>query len=507
MTVHTPVTDFPHTPDHEVAIVGSGFSGLGMAIRLKQSGEDSFVVLEQAGAIGGTWRDNTYPGCSCDVQSHLYSFSFEPNPSWSRLFAPQSEIRDYLEHCTDKYGVRHHVRLNAEVTRAEFDETAGLWRIEVNDGAEVVTARAIVAGIGGLSRPAYPQIDGLERFRGTAFHSAEWDHGYDFRGKRVAVIGTGASAIQFVPQLAREVEQLDLYQRTPPWIVPKPDRRTTRLERGLFARLPGLQQAYRSSIYWRLETRVLGFTVHPRLMKVAEWVARAHIRRQVKDPELRRKVTPDYTIGCKRILISNDYYPSLNRLNVNVLTDGLERVTEGGVVTRDGVERPVDAIVFGTGFKVNELLTPLSIVGRDGVDINDAWRDGMEAYLGTTVSGFPNLFMLTGPNTGLGHSSIVYMIESQVHYVLEALRTMRERRLRWVDVRPGVQSRYNTTLQSRLDSAVWSSGCKSWYVDATGRNRTLWPGFTFKFREATGEFLMADYECAPAHAPVLAEAA
>jgi cation diffusion facilitator CzcD-associated flavoprotein CzcO len=492
----------------DVAVIGTGFAGLGMAIRLKQSGVDSFVVLEQADSVGGTWRENTYPGCACDVQSHLYSFSFEPNPSWSRMFAPQAEIRDYLERCATKYGVRPHLRFRSAMTHAEFDETAGVWRIEINGGEDVITARALVSGIGGLSRPAYPELPGIEQFRGATFHSADWDHDYDFAGKSVAVVGTGASSIQFVPQIAPRVARLHLFQRTPPWIVPKPDRSISRFERRLYKRFPRLQAAYRNSIYWRLEARVLGFTLHPRVMKLAELVARLHVRRQIRDPRLRRTVTPDYTIGCKRILISNDYYPALARENVDVVTEGIARVTETGIVTHDGTELPVDAIIFGTGFKVNELLTPLSIIGRDGVDINDAWREAQEAYLGTTVAGFPNFFLLVGPNTGLGHSSMVYMIESQIHYVLEALRAMRERELRWIDVRRDVQSSFNARLEAKLGGAVWSSGCKSWYLDASGKNRTLWPGFTFKFREATGEFHAPDYELAPeTTAPAIAEAA
>jgi cation diffusion facilitator CzcD-associated flavoprotein CzcO len=482
---------------HDVLVIGTGFAGLGMAIKLKRSGENDFVVLEKAGSVGGTWRENTYPGCACDVQSHLYSFSFEPNPKWSRMFARQPEIREYLEHCTDKYGVRPHIRFGAAVTGARFDEAAGLWHVEVNDGEQVFTARTVVAGFGPLSRPEYPQIEGIETFAGEAFHSAEWDSECDLRGKRVAVVGTGASAIQFVPQIADEVESLHLFQRTPPWVLPKPDRPTTRLERLLFRRMPALQQAYRRSIYWRLETRVLGFTWHPRVMKAAEVIGRLHIRRAIKDPALRAAVTPDYTIGCKRILISNDYYPALARDNVAVVTGGVSRVTERGVVAADGTEHEVDVIIYGTGFKVHDPLGPMHIVGRGGTDLGELWRtEGLEAYLGTTVAGFPNLFLLVGPNTGLGHNSIVYMIESQVHYVMEALKAMRERNAAFVDVRPEAQAQFNDKLQAQLDGAVWSSGCASWYLDASGKNRTLWPGFTFKFREATDEFRADDYELA-----------
>lgn len=485
------------TEHHDVIVIGTGFAGLGMAIKLKQAGEDDFVVLEQADAVGGTWRANTYPGCACDVQSHLYSYSFEPNPKWSRMFATQPEIRDYLEHCTDKYGVRPHIRFRSAVSTARFDDAQGLWHIEVNGGqTPSYTARVVVAGFGPLSRPEYPNIEGIESFQGDYFHSAEWDPGFDPAGKRVAIVGTGASAIQFLPRIAGEVKQLHLFQRTAPWVLPKPDRPTTWIERQLFNRFPALQRAYRRLIYWRLETRVLGFTVHPNVMKIAEVVGRIHIRRAIKDPTLRRAVTPDYTIGCKRILMANDYYPALARKNVHVLTGGVKRVTERGVIGADGTEHEVDAIIYGTGFKVHDPLGPMSIHGRDGRDLAQLWREqGLEAYLGTTVSGFPNLFILVGPNTGLGHNSIVYMIESQIHYVLDALTTMREREAAVVDVRPEVQTQFNNDLQAQLEGAVWSSGgCASWYLDENGKNHTLWPGFTFKFRKATGEFRADEYE-------------
>jgi cation diffusion facilitator CzcD-associated flavoprotein CzcO len=486
-------TDTTH--HHDVIVVGTGFAGLGMAIELLRAGEQDFVVLEKADAVGGTWRENTYPGCACDVQSHLYSFSFEPNPRWSRMFAGQPEIRDYLEHCTDKYRVREHIRFGSEVTGAAYDQATDRWTVEVNGGQVTYSARVVVAGFGPLSRPDFPQIDGVEQFQGEFFHSAQWDESVALEGKRVAVVGTGASAIQFVPRIAGRVAELKLFQRTPPWVLPKPDRPTLGLERLLFRRFPALQRLYRDLIYWRLETRVLGMTLHPRVMKAAELVGRLHIRRAISDPALRQVVTPDYTIGCKRILMSNDYYPALARDNVSVLSGGVARVTPRGVVDAHGVEHEVDVIIYGTGFKVRDPLGALRITGRDGVELGERWREnGLEAYLGTTVAGFPNLFILVGPNTGLGHNSIVYMIESQVHYVLEALRAIRSRGLAAVDVKPDVQSRFNDSLQERLAGSVWASGCSSWYLDASGRNRTLWPGFTFKFREATGTFDVEDYE-------------
>jgi cation diffusion facilitator CzcD-associated flavoprotein CzcO len=485
----------PHICD--TLVIGTGFAGLGMAIKLKAAGEDDFVVLEKAESVGGTWRENTYPGCACDVQSHLYSFSFEPNPAWSRMFATQPEIRAYLERCTDKYGVRPHIRFGQEVTSGEFDQRSGRWEVEVNGGEHRYSARVVVAGFGPLSRPEYPEIEGIETFEGRFFHSAQWDRDYDLTGKRVAVVGTGASAIQFVPKIAAQVSQLHLFQRTPPWVLPKPDRPITWLERTLFKLAPALQRAYRNLIYWRLETRVLGFTIHPKAMKAVELLGRLHINRAIKDPSLRRAVTPNYTIGCKRILMSNDYYPALARPDVDVVTGGVQRVTPRGVVGADGVEREVDAIIYGTGFKVRDPLGPLQIRGLDGAELGQRWREhGLEAYLGTTVAGFPNLFILVGPNTGLGHNSIVYMIESQVHYVLEAIRTMRSRSLSHVDVKPEAQTAFNDRIQEQLDGAVWSSGCASWYLDENGKNRTLWPGFTFRYRQATDAFEAEDYELA-----------
>jgi cation diffusion facilitator CzcD-associated flavoprotein CzcO len=488
-------TDPPDAERHDVLVIGTGFAGLGMAIRLRQAGEEDFVVLEKADSVGGTWRDNTYPGCACDVQSHLYSFSFEPNPRWSRMFASQPEIRGYLERCTEKYGVRPHIRFGSEVTAAHYDEAGERWHVEVNGGERHYVARVVVAGFGPLSRPDTPQVEGIDRFGGEWFHSAQWRDDVELSGKRVAVVGTGASAIQFVPRIAPTVGRLTLFQRTPPWVLPKPDRPTTRIERSLFRRFPALQRAYRDLIYWRLEGRVLGMALHPKVMKLAELVGRAHIRRAIADPSLRAAVTPDYTIGCKRILMSNDYYPALARDNVDVATGGITRVTERGVLDADGREHEVDVIIYGTGFKVHDPLGALRIAGRGGTELGARWRErGLEAYLGTTVAGFPNLFILVGPNTGLGHNSIVYMIESQVHYVLEAIKMMRERGAASVEVRPEAQARFNDEIHARLEGSVWASGCSSWYLDDSGRNRTLWPTFTFRFRQATGAFDADHYE-------------
>lgn len=478
---------------HDVLIIGSGFAGLCMGIKLREAGHEDFVILERSDAVGGTWRDNHYPGCACDVQSHLYSFSFEPNPEWTRMFAPQPEIRRYLEHCTDKYQLRSKLRFGENVVEARWDEAALRWQVRTGSGRRYV-ARVVVSGMGGLSNPAYPAIEGLEDFQGPTLHSAVWDHDVPLAGKRVAVVGTGASAIQFVPQIAPKVAHLDLFQRSPPWLMPKPDRAISRLERRLFRRWPVLQKLQRIALYWQLESRILGFALNPRLMKVASLMALRHLRRQIKDPVLREKLRPDYAFGCKRVLISNDYYPALARDNVEVVTDGIARITATGVETRDGRHHAADVLIFGTGFKVQDPLPRGAIYGRGGVDIVDTWPQGPEAYRGVSVAGFPNLFMLIGPNTGLGHNSMVLMIEAQVRYVIDAMQAMREQGAAALDVRREVQDAYNERLQARTTDTVWTSGCNSWYLNEAGRNTALWPGSTASYRLMMRRPRFADYE-------------
>lgn len=486
----------------DVVIIGTGFAGLAMAAKLKESGQNDFVLLEKAGEVGGTWRDNHYPGCACDVPSYLYSFSFAQNPEWSRMFSPQPEIFSYLKRVTDELGLRGHVRFHNELSEARWDDAAGVWQLATK-GGERYTARIVVSGMGGLSRPAYPQgIQGLERFKGKTFHSQDWDHAYDLAGKRVAVIGTGASAIQFVPQIQKKVAQLDLYQRTPPWIIGKPDRRISEATKKLFARVPALQQAARSAIYWALEARAFGFVVNPKLMAVDENMARKHLAKQVKDPELRKKLTPDYKIGCKRVLISNDYYPAVSQPNVSLITEGIREVRTHSVVDNNGVEREVDAIIYGTGFQATDPVPAKMIFGKGGVDLLDTWRDGPEAYKGTTIVGFPNLFLIVGPNVGLGHSSMVYMIESQVAYVMDALKVMQQIGKPVAEVKAEKQAEFNARLQEKTAGTVWNTGgCKSWYLHPkSGKNVTLWPGFTWQFRNETKKFDAEAYELSAAEA-------
>ena len=418
------------TTQHRIVVVGTGFAGIGMAVRLKQAGYDDFVVLERAEDVGGTWRDNTYPGCRCDVPSHLYSFSFAPNPEWSSTFSPQPEIEDYLREVTDRFGIRPHIRFGHAVETARWKD--GRWRIQTSRGEFV--ADVLLSGMGPLAEPSYPKLPGVESFEGEVFHSAQWDHDLDLSGRKVAVIGTGASAIQFVPAIQPEVEELHLFQRTPPWVMPLPDRKITEVEKAVFRRFPLTQKVARAAIYWGRESMVLGFAKLPAIMKQAQKVAEKHLAHQVRDPLLRAKLTPDFTLGCKRVLVSDDYYPAIVQPNVEVVTDGIAEVTPTGIITEDGVKHEVDTIIYGTGFRVTDLPVMDMVHGRDGVSLRGAWSGGMEAHLGAAVSGFPNFFLLIGPNTGLGHSSIVFMIESQIAYIVDALKTMDAQGLRQVDV-------------------------------------------------------------------------
>jgi cation diffusion facilitator CzcD-associated flavoprotein CzcO len=475
--------------DLSVAIVGSGFSGIGLAIRLKQDGVEDFAVLERGDGVGGTWHYNTYPGCACDVPSHLYSFSFAPNPEWSRTYSRQPEIRDYLERVVDDFGVREKIRLGWEVGAARWRD--GAWELETSSGP--VRAKVLVSATGPLVEPKTPDIPGLETFAGPAFHSARWDHSADLKDKRVAAVGTGASAIQFVPAIAPDVARLHVFQRTPPWVMPHSSRPITGTEKRLYRAFPPAQRLVRGGIYTARELLVLGFVKQPRIMRGIERIARRHMRRHIADPALLAKATPDYTIGCKRILPSNQWYPALARDNVELVTDAIAEVRERSVVTADGREREVDALVFGTGFHVVDMPVGRMVHGRDGRTLEDVWGGSPRAHLGTTVAGFPNLFILLGPNTGLGHNSMVYMIESQIAYVMDALREVRRRGAGVVEVRADVQEHSNREIQRRMKRTVWSTGCRSWYLDAQGNNPTLWPDWTWRFRQRTSRFDPAEY--------------
>ncbi len=470
----------PETPDVDVAIIGSGFGGLCMAIQLRKAGRDSFVVFEKGPDVGGTWRVNTYPGCACDIPSHLYSYSFDLNGGWSRMYPTQAEIWKYLRDAAGKNDLYPRVRFNAEVREAVFDPEAELWRVRTASG-ETTTARVVVSCMGGLSRPKYPRVPGLDRFRGPSWHSAEWNHSVDLEGKRVAVVGTGASAIQFVPQIQPRVAKLHLFQRSPPWVLPRLDRPIRGWERFLFRYLPGYMRAFRAWLFWRQEAVALGYTVNPNLLKPVETWGRRHLARTIPDPELRARLTPDYTVGCKRTLLSNDYLPSLAQPNVEVVSESLTEIRESSVVSADGIEREVDALIFATGFDTLDLTSPVSFVGRNGVPLDELWRRGPQAYYGVAVHGYPNLFFIIGPNSRVANNSIVFMIEAQVHYVLECIEHMHRLRARTIEVKTEAQERYNEALQERMTRTVFVSGCRNWYRDSQGRNPILWPGFAFKY--------------------------
>ncbi|MDK8465428.1 NAD(P)/FAD-dependent oxidoreductase [Marinobacter sp. SS13-12] len=476
-----------------VVIIGTGFGGLCMAIQLKKAGINAFTMLEKASGIGGTWRDNTYPGAACDVQSHFYSFSFEPKHDWSRKFGLQPEILGYLQHCVDKYGLAGHIRFNTEVATAVFDEKTNTWTVTTTDG-DSHTADIVVTATGQLNQPAWPEIPGLESFTGKMFHSARWDHNYDLNGKKVAVVGTGASAIQFVPEIVPKVQSLSLFQRSAAWVLPKPDRPFYRWEQTLFRRIPAWDRLYRYLIYWKNESRALAFTRFNSLLEIFAWQAKRFARSEVREPHKLRHLIPDYKIGCKRILISNDWYPAVDQPHVNLVTNGIERVVEDGIVTSDGTLHKVDAIIAGTGFAASEFLSPMEITGRNGVSLNQAWANSTEAYKGITVSGFPNLFMLYGPNTNLAHNSIVYMLESQVRYVLSCIDALQAQPGVAMDVKPDRLRDFSATIQQKLQHSVWESGCQSWYLDKNGKNTVNWPGFTFTYRKATRQVDPDDYE-------------
>ena len=484
-------------PDHEVLIVGSGFSGLGMAIKLREAGIHDFAIIEKADSVAGTWRENTYPGCACDVPSHMYSFSFEPNPEWSEMYAPQQEIRDYLEHCTDKYDVRRHIEFGVRAVSAEWDAEAGLWRCvtEGPEGRIERTARFVVSGIGGLHVPATPDFPGIESFAGDVFHSATWNHDVDLAGKRVAVVGTGASAIQFVPEIGPHVGQLDLYQRTAPWVLPKLDRHISRVERRIYRRFPALQRAYRRGIYWYLELIMLRGVRSKRFGQLFEWGGRRNIKRQVSDPEKRRKLTPHYEYGCKRLLMSNTYYRALDRDNADVVTDGIAEIKAHSIVDGEGVEREADVIILGTGFDPQAMASSVELRGPDGRLLADDWSEtGIQAHRGTMLAGYPNLFFLLGPNTALGHNSIVFMIECQIKLALQAIERARSAGKAGIAPRPEAQADYNQWLQAELADAVWSRSCKSYYLDDHGRNFSLWPQQTWKFRGQMLKLKPEEYE-------------
>ncbi|HEX7291129.1 MAG TPA: NAD(P)/FAD-dependent oxidoreductase [Conexibacter sp.] len=481
--------------DVRVAIVGGGLSGIGATAMLRRAGIGDVVVLERGDEVGGTWRDNTYPGCACDVPSALYSFSFAPNPSWGRLYAGQAEIQQYARQVAREHGVEEHVVTGADVLSAQWDEGAQRWRIRTTRGDW--TARALISATGPWSEPVLPDVPGLDRFAGEVFHSSRWNHAHDLTGRRVAVIGTGASAVQFVPRIQSQVERLTVFQRTAQWVLPKLDRRVTAAEQALYRRLPLTQRALREAMYYTFE--LAGFAErNPRAMGGFQRIARRHLERSVADARLRAALTPDHTLGCKRILFSNDWYRALTRSNVELVPHAVTEVRPGGLVGADGVERPADTLILGTGFGITEMPIAARVAGRDGRTLDATWGGSPTGYLGTVISGFPNFFMILGPNVGNGHTSATVLIELQVQFAIDALKAMEREGVASADVRPAVQDAFNEEVQRRLRGTVWNAGgCRSYYLDRNGRNSTIFPGSTLELRRRA-RFRAGEYALVPA---------
>ena len=480
------------TTSSRVAIIGSGFGGLGAAIKLKGAGEHDLVILERAQELGGTWRDNTYPGCRCDVQSNLYSFSFAPNPTWSETYPSQPEILEYLKDVAADAGLGPHLRFGFDVGDVRFDHDTSRWRITSTRGEQHL-ADVVILATGGLAEPKLASVEGIETFAGPLLHSAAWDHSVDLRGKRVGVIGTGASAIQIVPAIADAVEHLTVFQRTPAWILPHPGKVVTRRAKALYARIPATQRIARWADYWLREWLVIPFVKRPSMMAGAERKALEHLEAQIEDPELRASLTPSYRLGCKRVLISDDFYPVIARETTTLETAGISKITSTGALLDDGREVPLDVLISATGFHVTDNPMAQKIHGRDGATLSDAYAGALPNYLGTSFPGFPNLFMVTGPNTALGHSSMVFMIESQLNYIIEAIQVIDRSGAALVEPSVDAATSYDAKISAKLPSTIWGSGCASWYLNDQGRNVTIWPDFTFTYRSRTRHFVRDDH--------------
>ncbi len=461
---------------------------------MQKEGKDSFVIFERANEVGGTWRDNVYPGCACDIPSHLYSFADELNPNWSRAFSSQPEIWQYMKAVVDKHHLREKIRFGSDIVGLRFDETHGLWEITDRNNA-VVKVKMVISATGPLNRPNTPKFTGMEQFQGKVFHSAEWDKDYDLRGKRVAVIGTGASAIQIVPSIAPLVGQLTVFQRTAAWVQPRPDHAFPGFVKGMFKALPLSNRLYRELIYWRNEFFGKAFVGSETMNRFGSKMSLRLLNHQVRNPETRTKLTPNYKMGCKRVLVSNNYYPVFNRPNVSLVTEPIQEWNATGMITTDGGQHDFDAIVLATGFVAADIDLYTRITGLSGRDLLAEWRQtGAQAYRGTTVSGFPNLAFMLGPNTGLGHNSVVHIMESQMNYILGYLNLLEKQGPNgYLDVKPEIQQRHNDALQSQFAGTVWESGCKSWYINHQGRNTTLYPRLTVQFRKELKRLDVSDY--------------
>jgi cation diffusion facilitator CzcD-associated flavoprotein CzcO len=465
-----------------IAVIGTGFGGLAATIELKKRGHDDIVVFEKAGDVGGVWRENTYPGAACDVPSSLYSYSFEPNPHWPHKFSRQPAILDYIHRVVDKYDVRRHIRFHTEVTAARWDDETQTWRLDLSTG-ETETVDLFVPAVGQLSRPSIPSIPGADTFRGEAFHSAEWNHDLSLTGKRVAVIGTGASAIQFVPEVRKDAAKVVLFQRTAPYIVPRKDFERTDPAR------PVPQLLDRAKIWTQAEWLTTTFHIKPLSAVMRTWSKRHMKAQTAAKPGLFEKVWPDYPFGCKRVLFADDYLPALAQPNVDVITDDITEITECGVTTADGRHHEVDVIIWGTGFKATDFLAPMTITGTQGRDLHTHWKDGAHAYHGMTVPGFPNLLIMYGPNTNTGGGSIIYFLETQARYLGRYADHIDEAGP--LEVRAEVEEAYDARIQDQLADSVWSK-CSSWYREKNGRITTNWPSISARYRRSAS-YRKADY--------------
>jgi len=478
---------------HDTLIVGAGFTGIGTAIKLAEAGVDDFVILDRADRVGGTWRDNTYPGAACDIPSLLYSFSFVKNPTWSRAYSPAEEIRRHIEDMVDRFGLRRRIRFGVEVNGLRFDADDGVWTVKTT-GRKRFRARTVVLACGPLADHKWPDIRGLDSYEGHKIHSADWDHDYDFTGKRVAVVGTGASAVQIVPELVKKAEFVKVFQRTPGWVLPRVDMPIPGLAQTVFAKVPGAQRLAREALFWGHEVSATALVWDTPLTNLVAQLGRAQLRLQVKDPWLRRQLTPDFTPGCKRMLISSDYYPALQRDNCKLITWPIATMCPAGIRTSDGIEHRFDAVVFATGYDVHLTGPPYPVIGLDGRSLADEWAGGAQAYKSIQASGYPNLFFMTGPNSGPGHNSLLVYVEGQIEYAVRAITTIRNENLRYLDVRETAQRRYNAKIQRRLAKTTWLSGCRSWYLTDDGFNAAMYPGFATQYLRQMREFRFDDYE-------------
>ncbi|OZC67837.1 4-hydroxyacetophenone monooxygenase [Rhodococcus sp. 06-470-2] len=490
----------------DAVIVGAGFAGIGSAIRLRNRGIENFVILERGSAVGGTWRDNTYPGAACDIPSRLYSYSFAPNPNWSHTYSGSSEILDYIHTMVDEFDIESRIRFGHNVVDIIWNEASGHWHLSI-DGHADVRARTVVMASGPLANASLPNIRGIDTYEGRKIHSARWDHDYDFAGKKIAVVGTGASAVQIVPELVKIADTVKVFQRTPGWTLPRVNRRTRNSTQRLYARFPQAQTLARSLWFWGHESVALGVVWKTPLTRIVETVGRAHLRRQVRDPWLRRQLTPRFRAGCKRLLMTSDYYPALQKPNCTLVTWPIATLSPKGIRTVEGVEHQFDAIVFATGFDVSNTGTPIPITGRDGRVLADEWSAGAKAYKSIAVSGYPNMYFTFGPNSGPGHSSALVYMEAQIDYLVEAISLVLEGNLHSADVRQDVQDAYNEDMQRKLAKTTWNSGCSSWYLTEDGFNATMFPGFATQYVDQLRHVEQDDFTIVPRRVDVRLEPA